>query len=196
MDMKLDRLSGLLTGIRYIPSANQDERPDDDSISLIVIHGISLPPGEFGGDWINDLFTNKLDAEAHPYFKEIAGLKVSCHFLIRRDGEIIQYVPVNRRAWHAGESCYKDRFVCNDYSIGIELEGEDHTPYTAVQYERLLLIVAELMDAYPTIEKHDIVGHADIAPGRKTDPGEVFEWSEFRKKLSARLASYSDVDDT
>jgi AmpD protein len=185
-----------MTGVQYIPSPNQDDRPDEQAPELIVVHGISLPPGEFGGSWIDHLFTNCLDPHAHPYFREISGLKVSSHFLIRRDGEIIQYVPVNRRAWHAGESCYKGRSACNDYYVGIELEGEDDTPYEAVQYDRLLSVIKELMAAYPAIGEDDIVGHVDIAPGRKTDPGLAFNWNDFRKKLSTRLASSTDVDDT
>jgi len=194
--MKLDRDSGLLSGVRYIPSPNHDDRPDEQAIDLIVVHGISLPPGEFGGGWIDDLFTNSLDPDAHPYFREINGLRVSSHFLIRRNGEVIQYVPVNKRAWHAGESCYQGRSACNDYSIGIELEGEDHTPYEPIQYDRLLSVINALMATYPGIGEGDIVGHVDIAPGRKTDPGIAFDWNDFRKKLGVRLASCTDVDDT
>lgn len=194
--MKLDRGSGILQGALYLPSPNYDDRSEGQAINLIVVHGISLPPGEFGGCWIDDLFRNCLDPDIHPYFKEIQGLKVSSHFLIRRDGELKQFVPVTKRAWHAGVSCFRGRDACNDYSIGIELEGEDSTPYEAVQYEQLLELVGVLMEAYPAIKDENIVGHADIAPGRKTDPGEAFEWDDFRQKLRARLASCHDVEDT
>ena len=194
--MKLNKSSGLLEPACYVESPNYDTRPPGESISLIVIHGISLPPGQFGGPWIDDLFVNRLDAGAHPYFADIAGLRVSSHFLIRRDGQIVQYVPVTMRAWHAGESCFNGRAACNDFSIGIELEGEDTVPYEAVQYERLLELIEELMQAYPTIKEDCIVGHVDIAPGRKTDPGLAFDWLYLRKKLAARLASSRDVDNT
>ncbi len=194
--MKLNKATGLLESVRYVPSPNCDARPLAESISLIVVHGISLPPGEYGGPWIDDLFVNRLDANAHPYFSEIAELRVSSHFLIRRDGEITQYVPVNMRAWHAGESCFNGRSACNDFSVGIELEGEDTVPYELVQYERLLELIELLMQAYPTIAADCIVGHADIAPGRKADPGPAFDWSYLRKKLATRLASSRDVDNT
>jgi AmpD protein len=194
--MKLDKTTGLIEPVRYIPSPNCDARPPAEPISLIVVHGISLPPGEYGGPWIDDLFVNRLDADAHPYFSEIAGLRVSSHFLIRRDGEITQYVPVIMRAWHAGESCYNGRSACNDFSVGIELEGDDNVPYEGVQYERLLELIEVLMQAYPTITADGIVGHVDIAPGRKTDPGLAFDWPNLRKKLATRLASLEDVDNT
>ena len=161
-----------------------------------MIHGISLPPGEFGGRWIDDLFVNCLDADAHPYFAEIAGLRVSSHFLIRRDGAITQYVPVTMRAWHAGESCYNGRSACNDFSIGIELEGDDDVPYEDAQYQQLLELIEVLMRAYPAIPADGVVGHVDIAPGRKTDPGLAFDWSYLRKKLATKLASSGDVDNT
>lgn len=194
--MKLDQHSGLLEGVPYLASPNYDDRPEGQAIDLIVVHGISLPPGEFGGCWIDDLFGNCLDPDIHPYFKEIQGLKVSSHFLIRRDGEIKQYVPVTKRAWHAGVSSFKGRDACNDYSIGIELEGEDDTPYESVQYAQLLALISALLEAYPDISEENIVGHADIAPGRKTDPGAAFEWGDFRRKLRVRLASCNDVEDT
>ncbi len=194
--MKLDKSTGLLQDVRYVPSPNFDERPPMEQINMIVVHGISLPPGEFGGHWIEDLFVNRLDADAHPYFSDIAALQVSSHFLISREGEITQYVPVHMRAWHAGESCFNGRNACNDFSVGIELEGEDTIPYDARQYERLLELIEVLMQAYPTITAESIVGHADIAPGRKTDPGLAFDWPYLRKKLAIRLASSGDVDNT
>jgi AmpD protein len=177
--MKVDCTSGLLDVARQLPSPNADERPADAGLELIVVHGISLPPGEFGGPWIDALFTNTLDPSAHPYFEEIAGLQVSAHLLIRRDGEIVQYVPFHRRAWHAGASCYHGRERCNDYSIGIELEGTDEQPYEAVQYERLAEVTRALVQAYPGLSTERIAGHADIAPGRKTDPGPSFDWPRF-----------------
>lgn len=185
--MKLDMQTGLMSHVRYLASPNQDDRPDPGGIDLIVIHAISLPPGEFGGDWINDLFTNQLPADAHPYFAEIYQLKVSSHFLIDRRGEVTQYVPLHRRAWHAGVSCHKWREACNDFSVGIELEGDDTTPYEAIQYRRLHELVEEIRAAYPGIADDDVVGHCHIAPGRKTDPGEAFDWSSFRKKLRTGL---------
>ena len=194
--MKIDIDTGLLDSARYIASDNADERSDASAAELIVIHNISLPPGEFAGHWVEDFFTNQLDTSAHPYFAEIVGLRVSSHFLIRRDGVITQYVPVTMRAWHAGESCYNDRSACNDFSIGIELEGDDDVPYEDAQYQRLLELIEVLMRAYPTIPADGVVGHVDIAPGRKTDPGLAFDWSYLRKKLATKLASSGDVDNT
>ena len=175
--MIVDTRRGLMEAARQLASPNCDDRPPDVAIELVVIHGISLPPGEFGGPWIDDLFLNRLDPAAHPWFRAIAGLKVSSHLLIRRDGELVQYVPFHRRAWHAGQSCFGDRTACNDFSIGIELEGEDATPYTEVQYRILNEVLAALMRAYPGIGPGRVVGHSDIAPGRKTDPGPAFDWS-------------------
>jgi len=180
---------GWLTNVTQVPSPNCDARPDEQDISLIVIHGISLPPGEFGGPWIDALFCNELDSSQHIYFQEICELRVSSHFLIRRDGSVTQFVPVNQRAWHAGESCFQGRTCCNDFSIGIELEGEDNTEYTADQYDSLAFLVEQLLQTYPLLSEHNIVGHSDIAPGRKTDPGPAFDWAHFRKKLQQRLAS-------
>lgn len=165
--------AGWLSAARRVPSPNCDERPVDESVRLIVIHAISLPPGEFGGAEIIQLFTNSLDPEAHPYFREIQGLRVSAHFLVRRDGELIQFVPCFRRAWHAGASSWKDRENCNDFSIGIELEGCDQIPFEDDQYAVLNVLLAELRKHY-SIEA--VVGHSDIAPGRKTDPGPCFDW--------------------
>ena len=165
--------AGWLPGVRRIPSPNCDERPAGEAVSLVVIHAISLPPGEFGGPEIIALFTNCLDPGAHPYFREIQGLKVSSHFLVRRDGELIQFVPCSRRAWHAGVSNWMGRERCNDFSIGIELEGSDQRGFEDAQYQALNRLLEELRRRYP-IEA--LAGHSDIAPGRKTDPGPRFEW--------------------
>lgn len=166
---------GLLTGCEYIPSPNCDDRPAG-AVELLVIHNISLPPGEFGGDGVQRLFTNALEVDAHPYYQTIAGLKVSSHFLIRRDGRIIQFVPCSRRAWHAGESCWQDRSRCNDFSIGIELEGSDFVPFDDAQYAALDKLTRALRAAYPI---RGIAGHSDIAPQRKTDPGPYFDWLRY-----------------
>ena len=170
--------AGWIDGIRHIPSPNHDDRPNGESIVLIVIHAISLPPGQFGGSDIARLFTNTLDAGAHPYFAQISSLRVSAHFLIRRDGETIQFVSCDQRAWHAGLSCWRERTRCNDFSIGIELEGTDDQPFADAQYRRLAGLIKLLSRHYPIAA---LAGHADIAPGRKTDPGPHFAW--------ARLAS-------
>ena len=177
--MRIDR-RGLLEGACFIASGNSDERPSGSEVELLVIHSISLPPGEFGGPGIIDLFTSKLDRDAHPYYREIAGLKVSSHFLIRRDGEIIQFVACDRRAWHAGESSWGGRKRCNDFSIGIELEGTDNVPFEDAQYERLAELTRALQANYQIT---DIVGHSDIAPGRKTDPGPCFDWVRYRSLI-------------
>ncbi|RTE86302.1 MULTISPECIES: 1,6-anhydro-N-acetylmuramyl-L-alanine amidase AmpD [Gammaproteobacteria] len=160
-------------------SPHADERPDSNDISLLVIHGISLPAGQFGGPYIDDLFMGCLDCKADSSFGELEGLRVSAHCLVRRNGEVIQYVPFDRRAWHAGRSAFKGRERCNDFSIGIELEGTDTTPYTDLQYEKLAELAAAIMLDYPDITLDRIVGHEHIAPGRKTDPGEAFNWSRF-----------------
>lgn len=169
---------GWLPIARWIPSPNADERPPGKNICLIVIHAISLPPNVFGGTGIVDLFTNRLDPEAHPYYQQIQELRVSSHFLIRRDGEILQFVSCLRRAWHAGISCWQGRDQCNDFSIGIELEGCDQLPFEEVQYLALDSLLAEVFRRYP-IEA--VVGHENIAPGRKTDPGPCFDWSRLRR---------------
>ncbi len=182
--MRIDPASHLVVGVRYASSPNCDERPEGVPLSLVVVHNISLPPNEFGGPYIEHLFTNQLDPKAHPYFEEIKDHKVSAHILIRRDGEIVQFVPFNKRAWHAGQSCYKSRENCNDFSIGIELEGADETSYEDVQYSVLATLIDSLRMVYPSLSKNDIVGHSDIAPGRKTDPGLAFKW----KKLQDQLA--------
>jgi len=173
---------GWLTGVRHKPSPNCDERPADCRISLIVIHAISLPPGEFGGDGIDRLFGNTLDPDAHPYYKEIQALRVSSHFLIRREGEVIQYVACGKRAWHAGASVWRGVERCNDFSIGIELEGCDTQAFEPVQYVALANLIQKLRCHYPL---PDIAGHADIAPGRKTDPGPCFDWPRLHLLLAA-----------
>ena len=183
--MHIDITSGLIKEARQQMSPNCDSRPDETDISLIVIHGISLPPGKFGNNYIDQLFCNELNPNEHPYFKEIEELKVSSHFLVRRDGELVQYVPLNKRAWHAGVSCYETRDCCNDFSIGIELEGEDETPYTEIQYQVLSKLIRNLLKTYPALNEQTIAGHSDIAPGRKTDPGDAFDWDLLRKLLSS-----------
>jgi AmpD protein len=169
---------GVATPARQIPSPNRDARPPGADVTLLVVHGISLPPGEFGGHGILDLFTNRLDAHAHPYYATIAELAVSAHFLIRRDGTLIQLVPCAERAWHAGRSAWKGRERCNDYSIGVELEGTDEIPYTAAQYAMLARLIRAISRRYPIA---DIVGHSDVAPGRKTDPGPAFDWGRLHR---------------
>lgn len=175
---------GWLVGARRVPSPHHDCRPDEETPSLLVVHNISLPPGEFGGPWIDALFTGTLDPHAHPFFAEIAHLLVSAHCLIRRDGEIVQYVPFDKRAWHAGVSCYQGRERCNDFSIGIELEGTDTLAYTDAQYRQLAAVTDLLIALYPAIAEN-IAGHSDIAPVRKTDPGPAFDWIKYRALLSA-----------
>jgi AmpD protein len=182
--LRIDRATGLLTGARQVLSPHFDARPAGLLPDLLVVHGISLPPGEFGGPWIDRLFTGTLPADAHPYFREIAGQRVSAHTLIRRDGQIVQYVPFGERAWHAGQSAYRGRSACNDFSIGVELEGTDDTPYTDAQYQALAALTATLLAAYPSLTKQAIVGHSDVAPGRKTDPGSAFDWGRFRTLLA------------
>ncbi|MGA7801031.1 MAG: 1,6-anhydro-N-acetylmuramyl-L-alanine amidase AmpD [Gammaproteobacteria bacterium] len=180
--MRVDTRGEWLAGVRRVPSPNCDARPADE-VSLIVVHGISLPPGEFGGPAIDALFTNTLDPQGHPYFAEIAHLRVSTHVLIRRDGRVVQYVPFTRRAWHAGESCFQGRRACNDFSVGIELEGTDEHPYTVAQYRRLAAVVRALRAAFPAIAADHLVGHSDVSPGRKSDPGPVFQWAHLRALL-------------
>jgi AmpD protein len=172
-----------LTDVAHIPSPNANLRPDENDISLIVIHCISLPPQQFGADYITQLFCNQLDPNADPYFKDIYQLKVSAHLLIRRDGEIIQYVPFNQRAWHAGVSNYQGRDNCNDFSIGIELEGTENISYTVEQYQQLASVIKVLLQHYPKLSKTHITGHSDIAPLRKTDPGDSFSWTQLFELL-------------
>jgi AmpD protein len=178
---------GLIRPAEQCPSPNQDDRPGGVAPDLIVIHGISLPPGCFGGPYIEQLFTNCIDRNAHPYFAEIADLHVSAHVLVRRDGELIQFVPFGRRAWHAGPSSFRGRTCCNDYSIGIELEGEDGSPYADEQYVELAGVIAALLEAYPSLAPRSIAGHCDISPGRKTDPGSAFDWLRLYDEMSGLL---------
>jgi AmpD protein len=173
---------GLLEGARFVPSPNFDERPAGVDISLLLLHSISLPPGQFGGDAIERLFTNCLDPGAHPYFSEICELRVSSHFLVRRDGALVQFVPIHARAWHAGASRWRGRERCNDFSIGIELEGTDDGPFTPEQYERLAALASLLRRALPL---RDVAAHSEVAPGRKSDPGAGFDWDRCLARLAA-----------
>ena len=166
--------NGVISGVRFIASPNSDWRANAADVRLLVVHNISLPPGEFGGDGVIELFTNRLDPAAHPYYATIDTLRVSAHFFIRRNGELIQFVACGKRAWHAGVSSWRGWERCNDYSLGVELEGDDTTPFTDGQYAQLNALIAQLKLAYPALE---IAGHSDIAPGRKTDPGAAFDWT-------------------
>jgi AmpD protein len=165
---------GWCTAARRVESPNCDERPEGAPVSLVVLHSISLPPGDFGGPWIEDLFTNHLDPVAHPYFFDIAPLRVSAHFLVRRSGELLQFVPTVRRAWHAGVSSWQGRERCNDFSIGIEMEGCNVLPFEPAQYACVSALLDAIRRRHPVA---DVVGHSDVAPGRKTDPGACFDWS-------------------
>lgn len=187
MPFHIDKSTALLMDTRYVSSPNCDARPNEEAPSLIVVHGISLPPGEFGGPYIEQLFTNRLQIDEHPAFADLAELKVSSHLLIRRDGEVIQFVPFDRRAWHAGESSYQGRTCCNDFSIGIELEGTDSVPYEVAQYQSLAEVIVCLLHNYPSLRRQAITGHADIAPGRKTDPGPAFDWPKLSHVLDSIL---------
>ncbi|NNM60974.1 MAG: 1,6-anhydro-N-acetylmuramyl-L-alanine amidase AmpD [Steroidobacteraceae bacterium] len=186
---EVDAGTGLMRGVRRVDSPNFDARPAGMAVDLLVVHGISLPPGAFGGPWIDRLFTNSLPAGEHPYFAEVRALRVSAHLLIRRDGEVTQYVKFTDRAWHAGESRHLGRTACNDFSIGIELEGADREPYEDVQYRVLAQVVAALCAAYPELSPERLVGHSDIAPGRKTDPGPAFDWPRARKLAALAVAA-------
>jgi N-acetyl-anhydromuramoyl-L-alanine amidase len=172
--------NGRVDAARFVASGNCDERPPGEAITLLLIHNISLPPGEFGGDGIERLFTNDLDYTAHAYYRTLAGMRVSAHFLIRRTGELLQFVPCTKRAWHAGVSTWRGRSDCNDFSIGIELEGADDVPYAEPQYRVLAELTRALQSAYPIA---DIAGHVDVAPARKTDPGSSFDWFRFRNSI-------------
>jgi AmpD protein len=174
--MQVDVATGRLHGARFLESPNRDERPPGQAPDLVIVHGISLPPGEFGGPWIDALFTNSLSPDAHPFFAGLEGLRVSAHLLVRRGGDVVQYVPFHERAWHAGASSWAGRPRCNDYSIGIELEGTDAGGYEWAQYSALARAIAALCRAYPTLSPQRVVGHSDVAPGRKTDPGISFDW--------------------
>lgn len=178
-----DISEGWLQGAEHQKSPHFSLREPNQEISLLVVHNISLPPGQFGNNYITDLFLGKLSADAHPYFQDIHQLKVSAHCLIKRDGHIIQYVSFNDKAWHAGVSSFEGRDKCNDFSIGIELEGTDTQAYTSAQYQQLVVVTQKLQATYPLIRHNHIVGHNDIAPGRKTDPGEAFDWQYFMSKL-------------
>jgi AmpD protein len=192
MGLRVDS-KGLVKGARYIPSPNCDARPAGCPISLLVIHHISLPPGEFGGPGVVDFFTNRLRPAAHPYYATVAGMKVSAHFLIRRDGALLQFVPCGGRAWHAGESKWRGRARCNDFSIGIELEGTGEAPFTGLQYRQLARLTRALRARYPI---RDIAGHSDIAPGRKSDPGPSFDWARYRALIGKRSGRWSPATDT
>jgi len=183
--------SGWWKSARHVVSPNCDARPSHE-VSLLLLHAISLPPGVFSGDAIEALFTNQLATEAHPFFADIAHLRVSAHLLIRRDGECVQFVDTDQRAWHAGRSCWRDhqqrkwRTALNDFSVGIELEGDDVTPYTFAQYTALIEATAWLMKRYPQLDRTRITSHAHVAPLRKTDPGPAFDWAYFHQRLNAR----------
>jgi AmpD protein len=179
--LQVDLESGLMRSARQVASPNFDARPPGVEADLIVVHGISLPPGEFGGPWIQRLFTNTLPLDMHPYFAEIGGLRVSSHLLVARDGGLTQFVRFTDRAWHAGQSSHDGRSACNDFSIGVELEGMDTLDYEAAQYDMLAEVVAALCDAYPRLSADRVVGHSDISPGRKTDPGPAFDWQRARR---------------
>ncbi|KRW82860.1 1,6-anhydro-N-acetylmuramyl-L-alanine amidase AmpD [Marinobacter sp. P4B1] len=178
------RATGRFPDARWCPSPNFGPRPEGAAISLLVVHNISLPPGEFGGGHIEEFFCNRLDPHAHPYFQTIANLQVSAHGLICRDGSVVQFVSCLDRAWHAGRSCFEGEEECNDFSIGIELEGADDVSYTDAQYQSLARLAALVRAAWPAITAERITGHCDIAPGRKTDPGEAFQWAHFHRVLS------------
>jgi len=182
--LEINPVTGLLEPVNYQPSPHHDERPPSISIDMIVIHNISLPPGEFGSSAIRDFFCGEMDFNSHPSFAEIAALRVSAHLLIRRTGEIIQFVPFTKRAWHAGESFFQGKTRCNDFSVGIELEGTDLLAYEEIQYQQLNKVIALLKHAYPGITQDRIVGHVDIAPERKTDPGPSFEWNFIEGKFA------------
>ncbi|MDG9922164.1 MULTISPECIES: 1,6-anhydro-N-acetylmuramyl-L-alanine amidase AmpD [unclassified Pseudomonas] len=180
--MRLDPASGWCDGARHCPSPNFNERPQGE-VSLLVIHNISLPPGQFGTGKVQQFFQNQLPVDEHPYFAGIAHLTVSAHFLIERDGAVTQFVSCGQRAWHAGVSRFEERENCNDFSIGIELEGTDELPFSDTQYQALVALTRELLRAYPELNVERIRGHSDIAPGRKTDPGPYFDWARLRAAL-------------
>ncbi len=175
--MKIDLPDGLLKPAHYLPSPHCDDRPQNTAIDMLVVHGISLPPAQFGIGFVEKFFCGELDFSLHPYFATIATLKVSAHLFIKRSGEIFQFVPFAKRAWHAGQSYFQGREGCNDFSIGIELEGTDELPYEKIQYEKLAQVTKVIMQIYPAVTRERIVGHSDIAPGRKTDPGPFFNWN-------------------
>ena len=178
-----------LPGIRHTPSPNCNDRPEPREVNLLVIHNISLPPGRFTGDAVEAFFQNRLDPTAHSYFQEIAALQVSAHLFVRRDGSAQQFAPLDRRAWHAGASCFQGRDCCNDYSIGIELEGSDDTPFTDAQYATIAPVLHAIISAYPRISMRRIAGHCDVSPGRKTDPGPAFDWLRLYDDLRSQAGN-------
>lgn len=186
--MQINKVNGLLEGAHYASSPNYDARPDDAIINALVIHAISMPPGDYGGTDVEGLFCNRLDFTCHPFYREIEGATVSAHLFIRRDGQIIQFVPFHKRAWHAGASILAGRERVNDFSIGIELEGTDHAPFEEAQYRALVEVTRALQSTYPEITSERIVGHADIAPQRKTDPGPYFNWNRYRRTFLVQQA--------
>jgi AmpD protein len=181
----IDQATGWIDGVRRVVSPNFDDRPVGAELALIVVHGISLPPGEFGNGWIDRFFCNELPADAHPYFATIQGVAVSAHVLIARNGALTQYVPFDRRAWHAGKSEYCGRSACNDFSVGIA----DERPYARALYRALAELIVALRRAYPSLREAEIVGHSDIAPGRKTDPGPAFDWRKLERRLASATAT-------
>jgi AmpD protein len=183
VDLRVHVATGLIEGVRQVLSPHRDPRPPGQQPELVVMHGISLPPGEFGGAWIERLFNGHLPPDAHPYFRTIEGMRVSAHLVVRRDGELVQFVPFHLRAWHAGRSSWAGREGCNDFSIGIEMEGSDDVPYEAAQYDAAAVAIRALFTAYPTLDPARIVGHSDIAPGRKTDPGPAFDWQALHSRV-------------
>ena len=191
--MRIDVATGLLDAARQCPSPNHDDRPVGCVPDLLVLHNITLPPYEFGGQWIDKLFTNQLDPNAHPFFAEICHLRVASHLLIRRNGEIVQYVPFHKRAFHAGVSSYQGRERCNDFSVGIEMEGTDFVPFTDRQYQQLECLLPALVAAYPSLSFAHITGHEHIAPGRKTDPGPFFNWQRLSRVLGVNLPAPQSV---
>jgi AmpD protein len=183
--VNIDASTGWLRGVRRFVSPNFDDRPPGVELGLIVVHGISLPPGQFGNGWIERFFANDLPPSEHPYFATIAELEVSAHMLVARDGALTQFVPFHKRAWHAGRSAHCGRTACNDFSVGIELEGTDDLPYAKPQYRSLASLILALRRAYPSLRTAEVVGHSDIAPGRKTDPGPAFDWAELGRQLGS-----------
>lgn len=184
---------GWFSHAKRCESPNYNQRPKDAEISLLVIHNISLPPKQYGESYIEDFFCNRLDVAKHPYFETIQDLQVSAHFLIKRDGELVQFVSCDERAWHAGASQWQNRENCNDFSVGIELEGCDDEAFEQSQYQTLLSLSEKLMLQYPALSETAIAGHSDIAPGRKTDPGPYFDWDSFRQQLAQRLAATAKI---
>lgn len=182
--MQVDKASGWLEGVEHCPSAHFNARPGGCDISLLVIHNISLPPGQFATGCVQQFFTGNLDHSAHPYFEHLTGVRVSAHFLIERCGRVTQFVSCLQRAWHAGQSCFHGRDNCNDFSLGIELEGTDDQPFTEAQYDSLVTLTRALQQAYPLITSERVTGHEHIAPGRKTDPGPCFDWAGYLGRLA------------